>query len=130
MSQAAPGPADAPVLVVEDDRRTRETIRWVLEDAGFVVETAADGRRALERATSARPAVIVLDMMLPIQDGAAVADGLRAAYGEPPPILLLTADGRPQQKARRLGAYAYLSKPFEVDDLIAAVRRGLGAPPA
>jgi two-component system response regulator MprA len=124
-TQRADDLAGARILIVEDDRRVRETIRWALEEEGFLVETAADGRRALERATLSRPELVVLDMMLPVLDGAAVADGLRTAYSDPPPILLLTADGRPEQKARRVGAYAHLAKPFEVDDLVAAVRRGL-----
>jgi DNA-binding response OmpR family regulator len=115
------------VLVVDDDLQIRQTIRWALEEEGFVVETASDGQQALERATSARPALVVLDMRLPLVDGAAVADGLRSSLKVPPPIVLITADDRPAEKARRVGAYAYLEKPFELDDLVATVRRGLRA---
>lgn len=118
---------DGPILLVEDDVRIRQVIRWALEDEGFVVVIAADGRRAVEQAARCRPALVVLDMMLPISDGAAVADGLRAIYPEPPPILLITADGRAREKARQVGAYAHLSKPFQVNELIAAVRGGLRA---
>lgn len=118
---------ESPILLVEDDARIRQVIRWALEDEGFVVEIAADGRQALEQAARRRPALIVLDMMLPILNGAAVADGLRAIYTEPPPILLVTADGRAPEKARQVRAYAHVSKPFQVDELIAAVRGGLQA---
>jgi DNA-binding response OmpR family regulator len=118
--------APAPILVVEDDPRIRETIQWVLEDEGYEVETAADGQQALDRAAARRPRLLVLDMMLPGLDGAGVADGLLAAYGETPPILLITADGRAQAKAQRVGAFAYLNKPFELDELVALVRQGVG----
>lgn len=123
--QPAGSPLPGPILVVEDDSRVRRTIQWVLEDEGFAVEVAVDGRQALERATRSRPALVVLDMMLPLLDGAGVADGLRTAHALPPPILLITADGRAQEKARRVGAYAYLSKPFDLDELVATVRSGL-----
>ena len=123
--QEAPHSAPAPILVVDDDMTIRQMIRWALEDEGFRVDTTGDGQQALDHATRRRPALLVLDMMLPGLDGAAVAAGLRAAYGEPPPILLITADGRAQAKARRVGAYAHLTKPFELDELVALVRRGL-----
>jgi DNA-binding response OmpR family regulator len=126
-TESAAEPATAFILVVDDDPRIRQAIRWALEEEGFVVETAADGRQAPERAVGVRPALVVLDMRLPVVDGATVADGLRAAYGEPPPIILITADDRAEEKARRVGAYAHLPKPFDLDELIATIQRGLHA---
>jgi PleD family two-component response regulator len=76
--------ASAPILVVEDDPHLRQIIRDVLEDEGLVIETAADGRQALQRAATQRPALVVLDMTLPVLDGAGVVVGLRAAFGVPP----------------------------------------------
>jgi DNA-binding response OmpR family regulator len=99
-----------------------------LQDEGLRVIAAANGRLALERARLQPPDLVVLDMTLPLLGGADVAAELRATLGERLPILLITADGRPAEKARRLGAYAYLSKPFDVDDLVATVQRGLGSP--
>lgn len=126
MSTDAAGDRTHPViLVVDDDLYVRQTIQLALEEEGFVVETAADGQRGLERAMCSRPALVVLDMRLPLVDGTAVADGLRSAFSMPPPIVLITADDRPAEKARHVGAYAYLQKPFEIDDLVATVRRGL-----
>jgi CheY-like chemotaxis protein len=100
-----------------------------LEDEGFVVETAADGRQAVQRAASKRPrpALVVLDLALPRLSGARVAAELREAYQPPPPVLLITADGDAPRKARQVGAFAFLSKPLELDDLVAVVRRGLAA---
>ena len=90
-----------------------------------MVETAADGQQALERVAVARPALIVLDMGLPILSGEGFALELRARYPEPPPIVVLTADGRAAEKAERVGATAYLHKPFDVDDLTRLVHDGL-----
>ena len=118
---------DRVVLVVEDDTDLRQTIQWTLEDEGLAVDTAGDGREALERATQRKPALVVLDMGLPILDGNGVAAGLRAAYGESVTILTMTADGRAAEKAKRVGAVGYLSKPFELDALIDAVWKALGS---
>jgi DNA-binding response OmpR family regulator len=124
-----PVPTDLPrarILVVDDDPRMRQTLRWALEDQGFTVEVAADGRDAVRRATVHRPSLVVLDMGLPLLDGVGVARELRALHGNrTPPILTISADGRAAQKAERAGAFAYLPKPFELDDLLAAVQRGL-----
>jgi DNA-binding response OmpR family regulator len=117
--------AGAPILVVEDDPPLRQIIRDVLEDEGLVIETAADGRQALQRAATQRPVLVVLDMMLPVLDGVDVVAGLRATFGVPPPVLLITADGRAAEKARQVGAFAFLSKPLELDELVATVQRAL-----
>jgi two-component system response regulator MprA len=114
-----------PILVVDDDSGTRLAIQWMLEEDGFVVDTAIDGTQALERAASRTPALVVLDLRLPGVDGTLVAARLRTEHGAALPILLITADDRAEQTARQVGAYAYLSKPFDLDDLVAAVQRGL-----
>jgi DNA-binding response OmpR family regulator len=116
------------VLVVDDDPEIRDVVRWLLEDEGWTVETASDGRDALERATRARPALIVLDMGLPILTGEEVAMRLRQVYTNPPPIIVVSADGRAREKAARIGAASYLHKPFDVDMLARLVRYELGSP--
>jgi CheY-like chemotaxis protein len=114
-----------PILVVEDERPLRETIQWLLEDEGLTVEPAANGQVALDLAARSRPALVVLDMALPLINEDGVADGLHDMYGEDIPILLTTADGRASEKATRVGAYAYLQKPFDIDTLLREVHRGL-----
>ena len=114
-----------PVLVVDDDAVVRRMICSALEEEGLPVVAADNGRLAIERASRHPPALVVLDMSLPLLGGDAVAAELRARFGERLPILVITADRRPAEKARALGAYAYLSKPFDLDDLIATVRRAL-----
>lgn len=117
--------SEGAILVVDDDPDLRYAIRWALEDEGLVVTTAADGREALDIGARDRPALVVLDMGLPIVSGDGVAAGIHEAHGSAVPILVITADGRAMEKARRVGAFDYLHKPFELDDLVAAVRRGL-----
>lgn len=114
------------VLVVEDDTDLRQTIQWTLEDEGLIVETAGDGQEALNRAAQRKPSLVVLDMGLPIIDGNGVAAGLHASYGSSVSILTMTADGRAAEKAKRIGAIGYISKPFDLDALITAVKRALG----
>ena len=122
--QAAP--PQAPVLIVDDDARIRNLLRALLEGEGITVTTAADGPQALDLARNERPAVVLLDMGLPLLDGAGVATGLAALPGGAPPILLITADGNAAAKAQRVGAYAYLQKPFDLDEVVELVQRGLG----
>jgi two-component system phosphate regulon response regulator PhoB len=112
------------VLVVDDDERMRQTIRWALEDEGYVVATAGGAEDAVAAATERRPAVVVLDYGLAGGDGAEVARRLRAAMASGElPIVLITADGRASEKAARVGAAAYLHKPFDLDELVALVAR-------
>jgi two-component system, chemotaxis family, chemotaxis protein CheY len=115
---------DPPILVVEDDLQLRQAIELVLQDEGFSVATAADGEEGVARARAERPALVLLDWGLPILNGAAVAAAINETYGDVP-IVLITADGRSVEKARQVGAREYLNKPFELDDLVDAVRRSL-----
>lgn len=115
----------APILVVEDSEAMRAVILWALEDEGLPVLGVVNGSDALAQARRQRPSLVVLDMGLPDMDGVAVADALRASYGRELPILVVTADGRAAQKAQRVGAFAWLHKPFEVDNLVSRVHRAL-----
>src|SRR3712207_2785624 len=95
----------------------------ILEDEGFDVGTAMDGAQALRLAAERPPGVVVLDMSLPDVTGEALARQLRATWPGLP-VLVITADGRAAEKAARIGAYAYLHKPFDIGELVALVRRG------
>jgi DNA-binding response OmpR family regulator len=117
-------PTRLSVLVVDDDADVRQVLRWALEDAGFDVLTASDGPTAMAQAERRRPGVVVLDHGLQSEDGAQVATSLRQICGDHLPILMVTADGRAAEKAKRAGAYAFLHKPFDDATLIAAVRTG------
>jgi len=114
-----------PILVVEDDLQFREVLRSLLEDEGWPAEFAADGRQALAWIARQQPALLILDWVLPDLDGQVVAAGLRTTHGEEVPILLMTADGRAAEKARQVGAFAFLHKPFDLAELTQLVRGGL-----
>ena len=114
-----------PILVVDDDHNLRQTIRWMLEEEDFSVRTAADGQEAVEQALAQQPALIILDMGLPLLDGSQVSAQVRNHYGEAVPIILITADGQAEEKSRRVGATAFLRKPFDIDDLIDVVQHAL-----
>lgn len=117
------------VLVIEDDANLRETLIWALEDNGLDVMSAIDGPDAVRQAAQRTPSLVVLDMGLPGLDGFGVAAALRDRFGHALPILVITADGQPRQKAERVGAYAFLHKPFDVAALVERVRAGLYMPP-
>jgi two-component system phosphate regulon response regulator OmpR len=125
MSHAPQPGIDAPILVVEDDPTLRRIIREVLEDEGFTVESTPNGSEAVRLARHRKPALVVLDMVLPGANGSVVAGAIREAHGAAPPILLISADAGARRKARHVGAFAFLAKPLELDELIAAVRQGL-----
>ncbi len=113
----------APILVVDDDHQLCQTIRWMLEEEGFAVQTAADGREAVALLTAQRPALVLLDKGLPLMNGDAVAEQVRAHYALTVPIILMTADGQATEMSQRIGAVSHLRKPFDFDDLISQVQQ-------
>lgn len=115
------------MLVVEDEPDLRDVVCAVLEDEGYIVASAADGRQALDRAAEERPTLVVLDMGLPVLSGEEVAAELTKLFADPPPILVMSAAGTVAERARKIGAAGYIAKPFDLDDLAAAVRGTLAA---
>lgn len=111
------------ILVVEDDPTVRQLICEVLVSEGFEVDAAADGRQALDRVAERRPALLVLDLTLPLMSGPDLIAALRRQDGPPPPILVISGAGDAPRKARELGAFAYLQKPFDIDMLLDLVMR-------
>lgn len=115
------------VLVVEDDADLRNLLTSILEGEGYEVEAAHDGCDALRRLDHRVPDLIVLDLMMPRLDGAAfVAELERMGLRPGVPILVLSAAERAEEEARRIGAEAYIGKPFELLGLLGEVAR-LGA---
>ena len=118
------------VLVVDDDASYRQLIRWALEDEGWAVETAADGQEARASANQRLPSLAIVDVALMNGNGIVLADDLRRMYGGPLPIITITADGHAEEKARQMRASSCLHKPFDLEALVAEVRRllSVGAP--
>lgn len=113
------------VLVVDDDFDLRDTLQEILEDYGFTVAAAGDGREALAWLRAHElPRIVLLDWMMPICDGASfraaqLADERLAAV----PVVLLTADIRLDEKTKALNASAYVKKPVDLDTLVETIRR-------
>lgn len=112
------------ILVVEDDRSTRELLGQVLAGEGLPFRLSASGHQAMEEARREPPAMVLLDVHLPSLSGEALATALRIEHGPDLPILLMSAS-RELDLAARVGAFAYLQKPFELEELLEQVRRGL-----
>jgi two-component system alkaline phosphatase synthesis response regulator PhoP len=111
------------LLLVEDESALRMTLGDRLRKEGYVVESASDGEEGLSKATRLPFDLIVLDVMLPRLDGFAVCRSLRAA-GLITPVLMLTARGRTSEKVNglKIGADDYVTKPFEMAELLARVQ--------
>ena len=111
----------AAVLYADDDPAVRRLVARNLELAGYTVAVAADGREALDAVYRRIPELVLLDVMMPKLDGFAVCAGIREISGVP--IIMVTARGADDDKVRGLdaGADDYLSKPFNVDELLARV---------
>ncbi|MFD1149878.1 response regulator transcription factor [Saccharothrix hoggarensis] len=111
------------ILVVDDDRAVRESLRRSLQFNGYQVDLAGDGRQALESVVSQRPDAMVLDVMMPRLDGLEVCRRLRST-GDDLPILVLTARDAVSDRVSGLdaGADDYLPKPFALEELLARLR--------
>ncbi|MGH3469188.1 MAG: response regulator transcription factor [Thermocrispum sp.] len=111
------------ILVVDDDRAVRDSLRRSLEFNGYSVELASDGAQALEAIEANRPDAMVLDVMMPRLDGLEVARRLRGR-GDDLPILVLTARDAVSDRVSGLdaGADDYLPKPFALEELLARLR--------
>lgn len=110
------------ILVVDDEPMVREVLVTYLEREGYAVDQAADGKAALELAASAKPDLIVLDVMLPEVDGFAVLTRLRRTSSVP--VILVTARTAEPDRivGLELGADDYVVKPFSPREVVARVR--------
>lgn len=116
-------PASATVLVVDDDVDVRETVADALEDDGYVVLRATNGKDALRQLQDgARPRLILLDLMMPEMDGWAFrAEQQRVPELAAIPVIVFTAHASTREAAEQLGAAGALRKPLRLADLLAAV---------
>jgi CheY-like chemotaxis protein len=114
------------VLVVDDDPDIQLVLRGILEDEGYAVRVASNGREALECVACETPDLILLDLMMPVMDGRQFfrrfvqsQDGAT----DRAPVLLVSADAGLRETAETLGVDGYLRKPFNLDVLLRAVER-------
>lgn len=110
------------ILLVEDEEALRMTLTDRLKSEGYVIDCAEDGQKGLEKATGCPFDLIILDVMLPKRNGFDICRDIRQA-GVATPVLLLTARGQTVDKVvgLKLGADDYVTKPFEMMELMARV---------
>ena len=112
------------ILVVDDEPSVRDVLTALLEDEGYLVRTASNGREALATLRTWQPALILLDLMMPGMDGLAFrtaqrGEGLHLQV----PTVVLSAARDAQSQATQIGAVAVIPKPFDVDVLLTVVER-------
>ncbi|HXI17678.1 MAG TPA: response regulator [Chloroflexota bacterium] len=112
---------EQPVLVVEDDEVIRTFVLATLGAEGYPVVGTANGAAALECVRQCTPSVIVLDLNMPIMDGRAFLAAYRALPEPHAPVILCTASYRCEEVATQLATDGCLPKPFDLEDLLAAV---------
>jgi two-component system cell cycle response regulator DivK len=123
--------AGAQILVVEDNERNMKLVRDVLQAAGYRTLEATTGRQAIELACEHRPRLALMDIQLPDLDGVETLGRMRADERTASiPVLALTAQAMEGDRERFLSAGfdGYLSKPVDIADLVATVRRYCEAP--
>ncbi|MBQ4642042.1 MAG: response regulator transcription factor [Oscillospiraceae bacterium] len=109
------------VLIVEDDPNIRELLQLYLEKDGYAVTLASDGGQGLAKFHAIKPDLVLLDVMMPVMDGWAVCRAIRAEGRTP--VIMLTAKGETDDKVTGLkaGADDYVTKPFEMKELLARI---------
>lgn len=114
------------VLVVDDKEMLRDSVGATLQRAGFVVVTASDGRGALDQIARRRPDAVVTDLKMPGMTGLELVEQARQ-IDDALPLVVMTAYGAVDTavQAMKLGAFDYITKPFEGDELIVAVKRAI-----
>lgn len=115
------------ILLIEDDPDIRESIVDILEDEAFRVATAVDGEDGLEHLRAReKPDLILLDLLMPRMDARAFREEqMKVPAWAAIPTVIMSADLRAEEKARELSAAAGVSKPVEIDALIAVIRAAL-----
>ena len=117
------------ILVADDDFSTLEGMRVLLANWGYEVETASDGRVALQKISAAEPKAVITDVVMPMMNGIELLSALRIARPGMP-VIILTGQGSLDTlaRARQQGAYAYLVKPVDVGRLKSVLASALGKP--
>jgi DNA-binding NtrC family response regulator len=108
------------ILIVDDDETIRSVLTTLLREEGYLVQTAENGRQALEVLDRIDCAVLLTDLMMPIMDGLELARVLRDQDIEIP-VVVMTAVGALSPRALEMGATAYIEKPFDFDSLLETV---------
>ena len=118
------------ILIADDEPNILISLEFLMKREGYEVVVARDGQEAIDAIERERPALVLLDVMMPIKTGFDVCHEVRASETlRDTPILMLTAKGRDTDVAKglALGANAYMTKPFSTKELVQKVREMVGA---
>jgi CheY-like chemotaxis protein len=113
------------ILIVDDDESIRQIVRLCLTDEGFEVREASNGQAALDALDEFQPGLILLDLRMPVMDGWEFARRYESLPGPHAPIVAFVAALNAEQECATLGTASILTKPFDLDDLLQAVRSQL-----
>ncbi len=123
--------AKASILIADDDASNREVLSYYLRRQGYDVHAVADGELALAAIAARQFALVLLDVVMPGLDGLEALRRIRASHGARElPVILFTGLDAPDalDAAGELGANAWLAKPYQLADLLAAVRTQIASP--
>ena len=114
------------ILIVDDDKDLRFNLSCILKEEGHEVIAAADGKQALKALALSAPDLVLLDVRLPGMDGVELLEEMKKIEKNLP-IIMLTAysDVKSAVKAMKLGAFDYITKPFDNEELILSIKRAL-----
>ncbi len=117
----------AKILIVEDDSKIAMALALRLKAAGYETMLAYDALLGLSTAVRTPPDLVLLDVSMPAGNGLELAEKIQKLLPQPPPIIFLTASKQPalRQKAQELGAAAFFEKPYEAEELMAAIQKAL-----
>jgi len=118
------------ILIIEDDRKIALAVALRLKSSGYEATIAYDALTGVSTAVKLKPDLVLLDISMPAGDGFAVAERIQSLVPTRTPIIFLTASKQPgfRERAQELGAAAFFEKPYEPDELIAAVFDSLRDP--
>lgn len=119
----------ATILVIEDDKSVRTLVSKSLTARGYMVETCDDGLEGLTKLERTRPDLIIVDIMMPRLDGMTFVKAIKGNKNTSPiPIIFLTANNDPKSMIAgiNLGAKHYVTKPFQIEDLLGKVEKLVG----
>lgn len=110
--------AGSSILIVDDDLDIVSMMELILSGEGYRVRVASTGKAGLEEVRREIPALILLDMKMPVMDGWEFIRRLREERGQIPPIVIVSAAEDAKKWAQDVGAAGWLAKPFDIDDLL------------
>lgn len=117
------------ILVIEDDASVRTLLEKSLRAKGYAVDTCDDGLAGLTQLERSKPDLIIVDIMMPRLDGMTFVEAIKGHEATKPiPVIFLTAHNDPKTmiKGINLGAKHYITKPFQLDELLGKVAKVLG----